>query len=530
MLEEKIVNELSEKMQEGYYWAEKNKSISACSKWADVWKLVLTTMKLDKYDSIEELDDDFVEIIDCSNGFSDQTILNWASDYEKELGISMGYDISFAEKRIEYCSEYIKLSNDIDGINYFNMKSSIAETYFFIGNKEKGDELFKKYLEEKPIWGWGWIGWSNCYRLIDNKDSEKAIKILKQALETKNLEDRVDVQERLMDLYKELGMSKEAEEIVINEEQKDNLVVKSKYAISDFKDGINIKELISKIEYNSGIFPENELRQLIENIEKTTPALLSILEYTRDNIDKIASDDDYFAHMFATYLLAQFREYKAYKLIFEILMNIGDLADDIYGDAITEDMGRILASVCNNDISLIKQLIEDSNVYEYIRSAAINSLTVLVVRNEIKRDEIIKYFRSLYESKLERDYSYVWTSLALNTHRIYPEELMDEVKKAFKEDLIDNWSIGIDSFDEELKVGREVALKKIEDYKQFTFIGDTIKEFKHWACFNNSNKEVKGNYDYVNKKADNIYKPKVGRNDLCPCGSGKKYKKCCLNK
>jgi len=23
-------------------------------------------------------------------------------------------------------------------------------------------------------------------------------------------------------------------------------------------------------------------------------------------------------------------------------------------------------------------------------------------------------------------------------------------------------------------------------------------------------------------------KNKVGRNDLCPCGSGKKYKKCCL--
>ena len=22
--------------------------------------------------------------------------------------------------------------------------------------------------------------------------------------------------------------------------------------------------------------------------------------------------------------------------------------------------------------------------------------------------------------------------------------------------------------------------------------------------------------------------PKVGRNDPCPCGSGKKYKKCCL--
>lgn len=24
--------------------------------------------------------------------------------------------------------------------------------------------------------------------------------------------------------------------------------------------------------------------------------------------------------------------------------------------------------------------------------------------------------------------------------------------------------------------------------------------------------------------------PKVGRNDPCPCGSGKKYKKCCMDK
>jgi preprotein translocase subunit SecA len=23
-------------------------------------------------------------------------------------------------------------------------------------------------------------------------------------------------------------------------------------------------------------------------------------------------------------------------------------------------------------------------------------------------------------------------------------------------------------------------------------------------------------------------KPKIGRNDPCPCGSGKKYKKCCM--
>ena len=31
------------------------------------------------------------------------------------------------------------------------------------------------------------------------------------------------------------------------------------------------------------------------------------------------------------------------------------------------------------------------------------------------------------------------------------------------------------------------------------------------------------------KKFPTIGKPKIGRNDRCPCGSGKKYKNCCIN-
>ncbi|WP_333861443.1 SEC-C metal-binding domain-containing protein [Clostridium sp.] len=35
--------------------------------------------------------------------------------------------------------------------------------------------------------------------------------------------------------------------------------------------------------------------------------------------------------------------------------------------------------------------------------------------------------------------------------------------------------------------------------------------------------------DYNNNKPI-VNEPKIGRNELCPCGSGKKYKKCCGNK
>ena len=34
----------------------------------------------------------------------------------------------------------------------------------------------------------------------------------------------------------------------------------------------------------------------------------------------------------------------------------------------------------------------------------------------------------------------------------------------------------------------------------------------------------------IKTKAPQKPNKKVGRNDLCPCGSGKKYKKCCINK
>jgi len=43
---------------------------------------------------------------------------------------------------------------------------------------------------------------------------------------------------------------------------------------------------------------------------------------------------------------------------------------------------------------------------------------------------------------------------------------------------------------------------------------------------------LKGNYRLIRKttKPDNIIRlpPKISRNAPCPCGSGKKYKTCCL--
>ena len=44
------------------------------------------------------------------------------------------------------------------------------------------------------------------------------------------------------------------------------------------------------------------------------------------------------------------------------------------------------------------------------------------------------------------------------------------------------------------------------------------------------NQDTKSRYLSIIKNTFTPFKKKIGRNSLCPCGSGKKYKKCCLNK
>jgi uncharacterized protein YecA (UPF0149 family) len=56
--------------------------------------------------------------------------------------------------------------------------------------------------------------------------------------------------------------------------------------------------------------------------------------------------------------------------------------------------------------------------------------------------------------------------------------------------------------------------------KELSELAASYKETKEQAAFDNGGKVVPF------KRTS----PKVGRNEPCPCGSGKKYKKCCLNK
>lgn len=120
---------------------------------------------------------------------------------------------------------------------------------------------------------------------------------------------------------------------------------------------------------------------------------------------------------------------------------------------------------------------------------------------------------------------------------------MVELRIAYKEGLIDPSSISLQTMETELLKTREETL---EETRNFTsdFITDTEYEAEWFVDYlydsledANFKDEPDEFYDDdvwepnsgpIGQKTYVRETPKIGRNEPCPCGSGKKYKKCCL--
>jgi hypothetical protein len=278
---------------------------------------------------------------------------------------------------------------------------------------------------------------------------------------------------------------------------------------------MNMEEIIERLKFYDGTFPRRALEEAAARREQVTPVLLQILEEAAHNVEDVYEQEDYMAHIYAMFLLAQFREKRAYPLVVDFFSAPGDIALEATGDVVTEYLSRILASVCHGDVSLIKQLAENEEADEYVRNAALESLVCLVATGQMAREEVLAYYKSLFENGLSKQPSHFWDGLVSCCTGLYPEEVYPQIKQAFEADLIDKWVIDLDFVNGHLSLGREEILSRLQD-DRYRLIEDTIGEMESWAGFQPPIQQQ----PIVKKK-------KIGRNEPCPCGSGKKYKKCC---
>lgn len=304
---------------------------------------------------------------------------------------------------------------------------------------------------------------------------------------------------------------------------------------------MEINEIVEQLKYYTEDLPKEALKEAIKHKEEITPKLLEMLEYTKNNLEKIYyEEDDFFGYTYAIFLLAEFKETRAFPYLIDLINRDKeeneDIVDYIIGDDYPEYLPRLLASTYNGDDKALFDIIENTDLNEFVRSSVLQTFAILYLNGIKDRDFIVTYFKKLLDDKKEEDNSYLYEEIFVETEHLRLIELDGIIDKTFN--LIED--------KEEIQELKDVFANKnykinrnIYPFKPcYEYIYDTIGIMKEWQCFRYREDEEYEQSDdnkvceyIIFNRANNIENNHdLGRNDLCYCGSGKKYKKCCMNK
>lgn len=170
----------------------------------------------------------------------------------------------------------------------------------------------------------------------------------------------------------------------------------------------------------------------------------------------------------------------------------------------------MLLSTYPGDPSALQKLIEDEEASDYARSQALSAMHGAVVLSLLKEEVLVGYLSSLFRGRIERVPSFLWICMVNMAADLKLAHLESDVVKAYEEELCDEWVMRRKDVLILLHGGT------LPDYKPEIpdLIVDAEREISRWPYFTEPQRVLP-------------IKLKIGRNDPCTCGSGKKYKKCC---
>lgn len=96
---------------------------------------------------------------------------------------------------------------------------------------------------------------------------------------------------------------------------------------------------------------------------------------------------------------------------------------------------------------------------------------------------------------------------------------LDGINSSLKE------ALSLETFDEESEVKLDIIFDTLL-YNMFVAKADYLYNLEEWADIL-SEEEREEIYNKYRRSRTVVKEKKIGRNEPCPCGSGKKYKQCC---
>ena len=233
-------------------------------------------------------------------------------------------------------------------------------------------------------------------------------------------------------------------------------------------------------------------------------------------------------HMYAMHLLASWRVTDAYMPMLAMGGFPDEIIESMMGDVVTETYGRCLASVCDGNVLPLQQRFCDEKTSIWSRTAALIAWQVRVIAGENDRSELIDFLSTQGEviarqrrENAEGDAVLLETIVDVAT-ALCATEMAQQVNDWFDQQLLDPQISDRDWFNEHILQDYNASCAlELEHGKGY--IHDVEKEMGWWSGFQ---EEKKPSFRETYTQHTIRKEPKIGRNDPCPCGSGKKYKKC----
>lgn len=282
------------------------------------------------------------------------------------------------------------------------------------------------------------------------------------------------------------------------------------------------------------IFPKAAMAAAREDPETMTPIFVDIVRRLSVSSIKDMDDRDVMALIPVIHLLGEWRAQSAYRPFINMLRQPTRKIEYLLGDAITETSFRVVAGTFNGELEPLFEAIEDPKADQFARGSLLSALVLIARSHPETRTKVEDFVRSFLPRNAEASED-VLTSWKETVIDLGLQDMTETVREFFDVGRVPPDYCGFDDFLENLQATLDGGGTPFNRPHQ-TLISDAIEELSNWHCYTDAYFAEK-----KRRKVSNEFRvapwlaslaqsaAKVGRNDPCPCGSGKKFKKCCLH-
>jgi hypothetical protein len=221
-----------------------------------------------------------------------------------------------------------------------------------------------------------------------------------------------------------------------------------------------IEELLADLDFWTGRTKIELVDEAIERWGAIVPHLLAHLELVIADPDGYL-DEDHDLLPYALLLLAHFREQRAHPLMLSLFSLSGDVLHELLGDIKTTVLPAFLLRTCGGCLDGVKTLVINRSADQFVRWAAMEALCLAVAAGMADRTEIIEFLKGLLTGEEDVPDSYFWAGVANSLCDLYPDEVMDVVRKAYDDGLIFPGAITLKDFERTLALGLEDSLANV---------------------------------------------------------------------